>query len=87
MIWPLPPSPAFRYPCDHCDLLLLQTPTSYVFDEERTVGRKIHYSLINAVSLADTIFQVLGWREVIKGDLTGKGAGAIERMLSVEPQL
>lgn len=76
MIWPLPPSPAFRYPGDHCDPLLLKTLTSYVFDEESTVGGKIHYRLINAASLADTIFQVLGWREVIKEDLTGKGAGS-----------
>lgn len=75
MIRPLPPSPAFRHPRDHCELLLLKTPTSSVFDEESTVGGEVHYSLINAVFLADTIFQVLGWGEVIKGDLTGKRPG------------
>lgn len=54
--------------------LLLRTPTSYVFDEESTVGGEGHYCLINVVVLADTVFQVLGCREIIKGDPMGQRA-------------
>jgi len=38
------------------------------------VGGETNYCLINAVFLADIIFQVLGCREIIKGDLACKEA-------------
>lgn len=75
MIWVLPPSPGFRYSRDHSDLRQLETPTSSVFHEESTEGGAIHYHLINAEFLADTVCQVPGCREIIKEDLTGQGAG------------
>lgn len=71
--WSPPPSPAFRRPRDHCDLLLLKTPTSYVSDEDGTVDGEIRYCLINAGFLADSIFQVPGCSEIVKGDLTWQG--------------
>ena len=74
MIWPWHLSPSFRKPWDLYERLLLKTPTNYVFDEESTVGGETNYCLINAVFLADIIFQVLGCREIIKGDLACKEA-------------
>lgn len=74
MIWLLPPSPGFRYPRDHYDLLLLKTPTGSVFHEESTEGGAIHYCLINAEFLADTAFQVPRCRKIIKEDLSGQRA-------------
>lgn len=50
-------------------------PTSYVFDAESTEAGAVHYCLIHAGFLANTVFQVPGCREIIKEDLSGQGAG------------